>query len=92
MVPLFQGLLGKTVPAFRTVDRFGSLKCNIKIATLDSQVETGVFILNEMKCNLSGEVGNTCLGSYSAAYLWETFLLQVRDDALAQQIRGTDEV
>jgi len=48
-------LLGKTVPAFRTVNRFGSLKCDIKIATLDGQVETGIFILNEMKCNLSGE-------------------------------------
>jgi hypothetical protein len=36
MVPLFQGLLGQTVPTFSTVDRFGHLESDIKIATLDS--------------------------------------------------------
>jgi hypothetical protein len=36
MVPLFQGLLGKTAPTFSTVDRFGGFKSDIKIATLDS--------------------------------------------------------
>ena len=35
VVPLFEGLLGQTVPAFSTVDRFGSLKRDIKISTLD---------------------------------------------------------
>lgn len=36
MVPLFQGLLGQTVPTISTVDRFGGLKSDVKIATLDS--------------------------------------------------------
>jgi len=36
MVPLFQGLLGQTVPTFSTVDRFGGFESNIKIATFDS--------------------------------------------------------
>jgi hypothetical protein len=35
MVPLFEGLLGQTVPAFSTVNHLGSLKRDIKIATLD---------------------------------------------------------
>ena len=52
MIPLFQGLLGQTVPAIGTVDCLGSLEGNIKISALDSQVETGVLIFNEMKCNL----------------------------------------
>jgi hypothetical protein len=34
MVPLFEGLLGQTVPALSTVDRLGSLKRDIKIPTL----------------------------------------------------------
>jgi len=36
MVPLFQGLLGQTVPTFNTVDRFRSFESDIEIATLDS--------------------------------------------------------
>jgi hypothetical protein len=36
MIPLFQGLLSQTVPAFGTVDCLGSLEGNIKIAALNS--------------------------------------------------------
>jgi hypothetical protein len=36
MVPLFQGLLGQTVPTFSTVNRLGGFESDIKIATLDS--------------------------------------------------------
>jgi hypothetical protein len=36
MIPLFQGLLGQTVPTISTVDRFGGFESDIKIATLDS--------------------------------------------------------
>jgi hypothetical protein len=36
MVPLFQGLLSQAVPTFSTIDHFGSLKSDIKIAALDS--------------------------------------------------------
>jgi len=45
-----------------------------------------------MKCNLSGEVYNAYLEYPSTTYLWETLLLQVGDNALAQQIRCTDEI
>jgi hypothetical protein len=56
MVPLFEGLLGQTVPALSTVDRLGSLKRDIKIATLYGQVESSGFVFHEMKCDLSGEL------------------------------------
>jgi hypothetical protein len=36
MVPLFQGLLSQTVPTVSTIDHFGSLKSDIKIAALDT--------------------------------------------------------
>jgi hypothetical protein len=36
MIPLFQGLLSQPVPTIDTIDYFGSLKSDIKIATLDS--------------------------------------------------------
>jgi hypothetical protein len=36
MIPLFQGLLGQTVPTVNTVDHFGGFESDIKIATLDS--------------------------------------------------------
>jgi hypothetical protein len=35
VAPLFEGLLGQTIPAFSTVDHLGSLKRDIKISTLD---------------------------------------------------------
>jgi hypothetical protein len=54
MVPLFQGLLSQPFPTINTIDHFGSFKSDIKIAALDSKVETSVFILDEVKCNLSG--------------------------------------
>jgi hypothetical protein len=36
MVPLFQRLLSQTVPTFSTIDHFGSLKSDIKIAALNT--------------------------------------------------------
>ena len=53
MIALFESLLSQAVPTFGTIDRFGSLECNIKIPTLDSQIKACVLVFDEMKCDLS---------------------------------------
>lgn len=53
MVTLFESLLGQTVPTFGTVDRLGSLECNIEITTLDSQIKACILVFDEVKRDLS---------------------------------------
>ncbi len=45
-----------------------------------------------MKCNLWGEVGEAYLEYSSITYLRKPLLLQIGDNALAQQTRSTNEI
>ena len=56
MIALFESLLGQTVPTVGTVDRLGSLKCNIEITTLDCQVKACVLVFDEVKRDLSSRL------------------------------------
>lgn len=52
MVALFQCLLRESLPAFRSVDNFSCLESNVKIAALDGEVKSRIFVFNEMKRDL----------------------------------------
>ena len=92
MVPLLKGLLGQTLPALRSVNRCCGFQCNIKVPTFDSEVKTSVFVLNEVKSDLEGQNEDTRTLIPGIAYLREALLLQVCDDALANQVRSLDDV
>jgi len=53
VVSLFESGLGKALPTIRPVNVASGLESDIKVATLNSKVEPGAFVLDEMKCNLA---------------------------------------
>lgn len=83
MVALFQSLLSEPFPALWAVNDLRSLKGDFKVATLNSEIESRVFVLDEVECNLENVISDEASASYLIlTYLRESFLLQVGDDAL----------
>jgi hypothetical protein len=52
VVALLQRLLRQPLPAFLSIDSFGSFHGYIEITTLNGELKTGILILNKMKSNL----------------------------------------
>ena len=52
MVALLQCLLSQALPALGAIDGLGGLEGDIEIAALYGQVESGIFVLHEVECNL----------------------------------------
>ena len=93
VVTLLESLLRKTLPALRPVNSLRSIQRHVQVTALDSQIEASIFVLHEMQSNLYNVSGNRDVKlSNSVAHLGEALLLQVRDDALAKEIRRPDDV
>jgi hypothetical protein len=95
VIALFQRLLSQPFPAFWPIGDLGSLERNIQVSTFNSKVESRIFVLNEMECNLQSSqlVSNQDQHqNKKLAHLGEPLLLQVGDDALAQQCRCANDV
>ena len=93
VVTLLESLLRKTLPALRPVNSLRSIQRHVQITALDSQIEASIFVLYEMKSNLYNASENRDVKlSNSVAHLGEALLLQVRDDALAEEVRCPDDV
>lgn len=86
MVALFQRLLRKPVPAIRAVNRSRCLQSNIEVSALYSEVKACVSILNEVKSNLHFIISQCPLSLGIWHYLWKALLLQIRNDALPNQV------
>ena len=93
VVTLLESLLRKTLPALRPVNRLRSIQRHVQITALDSQIEASIFVLHEMQSNLYNVSENRDVKlSISVAHLREALLLQVRDNALAEEVRRPDDV
>lgn len=51
-----QRLLGQPFPAFRPIDSLDCLRGAIKVTALNSEIESGTFVLNEMEGNIKSIV------------------------------------
>lgn len=93
VVSLFECGLGNTFPTAGSVH--GSLESNIEAAAINSKVEPGAFILNEMERDLSQDFGQLMTPgdqTSRAKNLWIPFLLQIHDNALTQGIGSPDDI
>ena len=61
MISLLESGLSETLPTVGSVDGPGSFESNIKVAALDSKVEPGFLILDEVERDLSLDETNRWL-------------------------------
>lgn len=95
MVTLLQGLQRKTIPYFWARDGARHLERNIEVAALEGEVEARVLVLDEMKRNLQPHTrqdGLPFAHRRGSTHLREALLLQVRDDALADEVARLDDL
>lgn len=92
VVALLESLLGQADPALWAVDGFRSFQSDFEVAAFDSEFESSFLVLDEVEGDLRPSVNTSACNRATKTNLGEAFLLQVSDDTLSDQVRGSNDV